>query len=51
MNHIIIYACEFTPDVWKEYCDICGVDYNAVSIDIKFDFEDVTAIYDEDDLD
>lgn len=48
MNYIVLYAEDFCNDVWIEYCDICGVDYDATSIKIHFEPEDVEAEIDED---
>lgn len=43
MNYIVLYADDYDWDVWEQYCDICGVDYNASYIKIKFKSEDVEA--------
>ena len=51
MSHIILYADDFNYDVWKEYCEICGVHPSAISITIIFDDNDVKAYYDEEDYD
>lgn len=47
MSEIVLYADEFDWDVWEQYCDICGVDYHATCITIKFNREDVEADYDD----
>lgn len=39
--HIILYAGDFDQDVWKEYCDIADVPYEAQSITINFDRDEV----------
>ena len=41
MNYIVLYADDYNCDVWKNYCDVCGVGYNAICIKIKFDLKDV----------
>ena len=41
MNYIVLYADDYNYDVWEEYCDICGADYDATYIRIKFKSEDV----------
>ncbi len=45
--HIILYAEDFDQDVWKQYCNIADVPYEAQSMTIKFDRNDVD--YDDDD--
>lgn len=40
-RHIYIYAEDFMPDVWEEYCDICGVPPSATEIKIVFDEDEV----------
>jgi hypothetical protein len=35
-KHIILYACDFKPDVWKEYCDIAGVPHDSTRIWVGF---------------
>lgn len=40
-RHIYIYAEDFLPDVWEEYCDICRVPPSATEIKIVFDEDDV----------
>lgn len=49
MNYIVLYAEDYCNDVWLEYCDICGVGYNATSIKISFDPKNVDGYSDEDD--
>ena len=39
MDYIVLYADDFDYDVWKEYCDICGVGYDATYI--RFNFSNV----------
>lgn len=46
---IVLYADEFSKDVWEEYCDICGEDSSAISLTIRFVEEDCEAEYLEDD--
>ena len=46
MNYIVLYAEDYNNDVWLEYCDICGVDYDTTSIEIKFDPKNVKAYND-----
>ena len=43
MNRIVLYADEFDYDVWQQYCDICGVSYNATYIEIKFNHGNVNS--------
>lgn len=43
MNYIVLYADEYACDVWEQYCDTCGVSYDATYIKIKFNGEDVEA--------
>ena len=43
MNYIILYADDYGYDVWKQYCDICGVSYDSTYIEIKFNDKDVEA--------
>lgn len=43
MNYIILYADDYDHDVWQEYCDVCGVGYNATYIKIKFNYKNVEA--------
>jgi hypothetical protein len=46
MAHIILYKDEYIDDVWKEYCDICGVHPSAVTLTIVFNENtDVKAEY------
>ena len=47
MSHIIIYADDFSYDIWEEYCEICGVDPSATSISISFDEDDVIPRYED----
>lgn len=49
MAYIILYADDFTTDVWEEYCEICKEEPSAISLTITFDeFENVKAEYEED---
>ena len=49
MAHIILYADDFSYDVWEEYCEICGEDASAISLTISFDiYKNVKAVYEED---
>lgn len=41
MNYIVLYADDYDYDVWKEYCDICHVPYDVISITIRFNLGDV----------
>lgn len=45
--HIILYGDEFEYDVWKQYCNACGAEPSAESIVIRFDMEDATYNYPE----
>lgn len=39
--HIILYADDYSYDVWEDYCNICGVSSSANSICIGFDYVNV----------
>lgn len=41
MNYIVLYADDYDWDVWQDYCDVCGVTYNATYIKIKFNYKNV----------
>lgn len=41
-KHIILYACDFKPDVWREYCDIADVPYDSTRIWVGFYQEHVS---------
>lgn len=40
-NRLVLYADEFHSEIWEEYCDICGVPYEADEFTIYFNDEDV----------
>ena len=47
MAHIVLYADDFSYDIWEQYCQICGESSNAISLTITFDMIDgVKAEYD-----
>lgn len=41
-NYITIYSEDYDNDIWKEYCDICNVPYDATEITIKFNDKDLS---------
>ena len=45
---IKLYADEFLKNAWEEYCDIAEVPYNATSITIKFETDEVEYTGEED---
>lgn len=47
--HIILYADDYSYDVWEDYCHICGVGYDSTEINIGFNYDNVEAKTDEDD--
>ena len=48
MNYIVLYPDDCNWNAWKDYCDICGVSYDATCIKIKFDLDDVEYETDDD---
>lgn len=48
MNYIVLYPDDYDYDVWENYCDICGVGYDATCIKIKFNPDDVEYETDDD---
>ena len=48
MAYIVLYKDEYDDNIWRDYCNACMEDPDAISLTIKFDaYRDVEAEYED----